>query len=328
MPVPRANPTHTISVSLLLVIVLGALAATAEEDGTEHQRITHWETVGKLADALESFARVGIGTCEARAATYHAGDVFRDRRRSGGEGPEMVVIPAGRFRMGCVSGLECFDREKPVHEVSIPHPFALSVYEVTFAQWDACAGAGVCDAYRPHDWGWSRRDRPVDTVSWKDAKSYVSWLSQETGESYRLPSEAEWEYAARAGSETKYSWGNEIGLNRANCSDCGSQWAASARRHSNSGRRAPVGSFAPNAFGLYDMHGNVWEWVEDCWNRGYSGAPSNGSAWLNGDCAVRIMRGGSWRWPSRIVRAANRSGGSADLRYSQVGFRVARTLTP
>ena len=133
----------------------------------------------------------------------------------------MVVIPAGRFRMGCVSGLDCFDDEKPVHEVSIPRPLALSVHEVTLAlsvhevtfaqQWDACAGSGACDGYRPHDRGWRRGNRPVISMSWEDAQSYVSWLSRETGESHRLPTEAEWEYAARAGSPTKYSWGTRSG---------------------------------------------------------------------------------------------------------------------
>ena len=123
-------------------------------------------------------------------------------------------------------------------------------------------------------------------VSWEDAQSYVTWLSRETGESYRLPSESEWEYAARAGTATKYSWGNEIGVNRANCDGCGSRW--------DNQRTAPVGSFAPNGFGLYDMHGNVWEWVEDCWNGSYAGAPSDGGAWRSGDCAKRVLRGGSW----------------------------------
>ena len=248
------------------------------------------------------------------------GDVFRDALGSGGEGPEMVVIPAGRFRMGCVSGLDCFDDEKPVHEVSIPQAFALSRHEVTFAQWDACAAAGACGGHRPDDRGWGRGNRPVIEVSWEDAQSYVSWLSRETGESYRLPSEAEWEYAARADSAAKYSWGNEIGSNRANCENyyCGDQWEYTA----------PVGSFAPNAFGLYDMHGNVWEWVEDCWNDSYSGAPSSGTAWRGGDCAKRVLRGGSWFIIPRSLRAAYRNWLSSGYRFNLIGFRVARTLTP
>ena len=146
-----------------------------------------------------------------------AGNVFRDALRSGGEGPEMVVIPAGRFRMGCLSNDDaCRDDEKPVREVVIAS-FALSKHEVTFAQWDACVSGGGCGGHRPEDVGWGRADRPVVNVSWEDAQSYVSWLSRQTGEEYRLPTEAEWEYAARAGTTTKYSWGNEIGKNRANC---------------------------------------------------------------------------------------------------------------
>ena len=217
-----------------------------------------------------------------------AGERFRDCP----DCPDMVVIPAGRFRMGCVSGLDCRDREKPVHEVTIPHAFALSTHEVTFAQWDACVEGGGCGGHRPEDEGWGRGDLPVINVSWEDAQSYVTWLSRETGESYRLPSESEWEYAARAGTATKYSWGNEIGVNRANCDGCGSRW--------DNQRTAPVGSFAPNGFGLYDMHGNVWEWVEDCWNGSYAGAPSDGGAWESGNCAERVLRGGSWLYRSEV----------------------------
>ena len=243
------------------------------------------------------------------------GNAFRDVLRAGGEGPEMVVVPAGRFRMGCVSGLDCFDDEKPVHEVTMPRAFALSVHEVTFEDYDRFTYPNKVD-----DESWGRGRRPVIYVSWNDAKEYVAWLSSQTGAEYRLPSEAEWEYAARAGTATKYSWGNEIGANRANCDNdgCGDRWEYTA----------PVGSFAPNAFGLYDMHGNVWEWVEDCWNGSYSGAPSDGSAWLRGDCAVRVVRGGSWDDLAWLLRAALPLRLSTGDRYGTLGFRVARTLTP
>ena len=252
---------------------------------------------------------------------WQSGDVIVDTLRSGGVGPEMVVIPAGRFRMGCLSNDDaCFSDEKPDHEVTIARAFALGVREVTFAQWDACVEGGGCGGHRPEDEGWGRGDRPVINVSWEDAQSYVTWLSRETGESYRLPSESEWEYAARAGTATKYSWGNEIGVNRANCDGCGSRW--------DNQRTAPVGSFAPNGFGLYDMHGNVWEWVEDCWNGSYAGAPSDGGAWRSGDCAKRVLRGGSWGGNPRDLRAAGRFRSSAGIRFISLGFRVARTLTP
>ena len=244
-----------------------------------------------------------------------AGNVFRDALRSGGEGPEMVVIPAGRFRMGCVSGLDCFDYEKPVHEVTIPRAFALSVHEVTFEDYDRFTYPN-----KVGDSGWGRGRRPVINVSWDDAKEYVAWLSGETGEQYRLPSESEWEYAARAGTTTKYSWGNEIGENRANCEGCGSRW--------DNSRTAPVGSFAPNVFGLHDMHGNVLEWVQDCLNASYAGAPVDGSAWLSRDCSGRVLRGGSWFDLPWLLRAAFRDGITSGARGVTLGFRVARTLTP
>ena len=145
-------------------------------------------------------------------------------------------------------------------------------------------------------------------------------LSQQTGQRYRLPSEAEWEYAARAGSETKYSWGNEIGRNRANCRDCGSRWDFE--------QTAPVGSFAPNRWGLHDMHGNVYEWVQDCWNDSYGGAPTDGSAWQQGNCSQRVLRGGSWGFDPRSLRSADRVRLSATSRNYLNGFRVARTITP
>ncbi len=162
--------------------------------------------------------------------------------------PEMVVVSAGSFRMGCVSGQTCQDNQKPVHRVTISAPFAVGKYEVTFAEWDGCVADGGCDGYRPDDMGWGRGNRPVTNVSWNDVQTYVLWLSEKTRKTYRLLSEAEWEYVARAGSETRYSWGNEFGRNRANCSTCEKRWET-----------APVGSFAGNAFGLHDVHGNVWE---------------------------------------------------------------------
>ena len=253
--------------------------------------------------------------------SWPAGATFTDALSSGGEGPEMVVIPAGRFRMGCVNDDgDCDDDEKPVHEVRIAEEFALGRYEVTFEDWDRCVSGGGCAGYRPDDQGWGRDNRPVVDVSWEDAQSYVGWLSGETGQRYRLLSEAEWEYVARAGSSSAYSWGNAIGTNRANCDGCGSRW--------DNAQTAPVGSFQVNAFGVYDMHGNVWEWVEDCWNDGYSRAPTDGSAWRSGDCDRRVLRGRSWGSLPRNLRSASRFRLTTGIRYNDLGFRVARTLTP
>ena len=246
--------------------------------------------------------------------------------------PEMVVIPAGRFRMGCVSGLDCDNDEKPVRTVRIDALFALSAHEVTFVEWDACVSTGGCGGYRPNDRGWGRGDRPVINISWDDARSYVTWLSRRAGETYRLPSESEWEYAARAGSETKYHFGNaESELCRyGNHADTSTdfEWRNALCSDGVGNMTAPVGSFRPNAFGLYDMHGNVREWVEDCWNGSYAGAPSDGDAWLSGECAQRVLRGGSWLLNPRNLRAAYRLRNTTGSRLNLNGFRVARTLTP
>ena len=162
------------------------------------------------------------------------------------------------------------------------------------------------------DEGWGRGRQPIMNVSWNDAREYVAWLSSQTGHTYRLLTEAEWEYAARAGSATQFSWGNEIGQERANCGGCSTQW--------DFVQTAPVGSFAANAFGLHEMHGNVWEWVEDCWNGSYSGAPANGDAWLSGDCSQRILRGGSYDDFPYDLRSAIRVGNAAGYPQQQPRF--------
>ena len=229
--------------------------------------------------------------------------------------PEMVVIPAGSFQMGCVSGKDCYNNEKPVREVKIDS-FALSKYEVTFEEYDAFTDATGRE--RADDRGWGRGRRPVINVSWYDAMAYAEWLSEQTRDRYRLPSEAEWEYAARARTTTQYSWGNEIGRNRANCDGCASVWGSE--------RTALVGSFKANGWGLHDMHGNVDEWVLDCRNDNYEGAPTDGSAWLSGDCSARMVRGGSWLFEPGNLRSANRFNMSPELRLSSFGFRVARSF--
>jgi formylglycine-generating enzyme required for sulfatase activity len=231
--------------------------------------------------------------------------------------PTMVVVPAGKFMMGSPNGEK--DRlpdEGPQHEVTIAKPFAVGKTEVTFAEWDACVAAGACAKVSDNTWG--RGERPVINVSWEDAKEYTAWLSRITGKEYRLLSEAEWEYAARGGARTEYSWGEQIGKGNANCNGCGGQW--------DNTQPAPVGSFKPNAFGLYDMHGNVWEWVEDTWHDSYEGAPVDGSAWLEGgDASIRVLRGGSWF--DVDLRAAVR-GWDFNNRNNNIGFRLARTLNP
>jgi formylglycine-generating enzyme required for sulfatase activity len=231
--------------------------------------------------------------------------------------PEMVVLPSGEFMMGSPPPAKS---EGPQRKVSIARPFAVGKYEVTFAEWDACVDDRGCK-HRPGDEGWGRGHRPVINVSWPDAKEYVGWLSRKTGETYRLLTEAEWEYAARAGTTTQYAFGDTIDKSQAHF--------GVGRRLGGVGYTVEVGSFRPNKFGLYDMHGNVWELVEDNWHRRYEGSPpTDGSAWDDGDAATRPLRGGAWTSPERHLRSAHRHTvpACAVCRWSSIGFRVARTL--
>ena len=239
---------------------------------------------------------------------------------------EMVDIPGGTFRMGDLSG-EGDDDELPVHTVKVP-AFRMGKYEVTFAQWDACVAGGGCGGYRPDDEGWGRDNRPVINVSWDDAQSFINWLNDKTGGKFRLPTEAEWEYAASAGSTTKYHFGNsESQLCRyANHADDSTDYSNRNKACSDGvGRRtATVGRYLPNNYGLHDMHGNVWEWVHDCWNDNYMGAPSDGIAWVSGDCSQRVARGGAWLNLPGGLRASKRTGDIKSGRFSGQGFRLAQ----
>ncbi len=277
-------------------------------------------------EEFEGTVRIEAGQRTTRAIALRravperaVGEVFRDSLKSGGEGPEMVVLPTGRFRMGDLSG-EGSNDEKPVRRVTLSRPIAMGKYEVTFTEYDRFARATGRD--RPDDEGWGRGNRPVIDVSQEDAQAYARWLSEQTGRDYRLPSEAEWKYAARAGTTTKYSWGDEIGRNQANCNGCGSEWDYK--------KTAPVGSFAANAFGLYDMHGNVWEWVKDCWHDNYEGAPSDGRAWTTGcdGYSRAVLCGGSWDNNPLVLRSANRYKDGPSARIDNYGFRLVQDITP
>jgi formylglycine-generating enzyme required for sulfatase activity len=232
--------------------------------------------------------------------------------------PEMIVVPAGSFMMGAPeTEKDRHEDEGPQHGVTIAKPFAVSKFELTFAEWDTCVARGDCV---PHlsDSGWGRGRQPAINVSWYDAQSYVAWLSRITGKEYRLLSEAEYEYAARAGTQTVYPWGDDIGNGNAYCTGCDTQWEGP--------RTAPVGSFAANGFGLYDMVGNVWEWTQDCYHNSYNGAPVDGTAWTFDNCLLRVVRGGSWVLGPRGLHAAQRDGDPIDERNIGLGFRVGRTL--
>jgi formylglycine-generating enzyme required for sulfatase activity len=246
------------------------------------------------------------------------------------ECPEMVVVPPGSFMMGSPASEESRGKwEGPQHRVTISSAFAVGKFEVTFAEWDACVAAGGCDGYRPRDEGWGRDRRPVIYVTWKAAKAYVTWLSRHTGKQYRLLNESEWEYAARAGTTTPFSTGPTITTDQANFNGNFAYEGSSKGVYWE--KTLPVGSFSSNAFGLYDMHGNVSEWVEDCWHNTYAEAPGDGAAWTSGgDCSsqrpMRVNRGGSWYYSPGSLRSAFRGREDTGYRSRIFGFRVARTL--
>ncbi|QKK03982.1 MAG: formylglycine-generating enzyme family protein [Pseudomonadota bacterium] len=247
------------------------------------------------------------------------GDVFSDCT----DCPTMVIIPAGSFTQGSPPDEpQSYSDERPQHTVNVP-AFAMGQHEVTFDEWDACVADGGC-THTPDDQGWGRGDRPVIAVNWNDAQQYVTWLSNKTGHTYRLPSESEWEYATRAGTTGRFNTGDCITTDQANF--YGPDPAQGCPSGEYRGQTLPVGSFAPNAFGLYDTHGNVWEWVQDCWNGSYEGAPTDGSAWMSGDCSRAVLRGGSWSYDGRDVRSANRHWSPRGFRYGSLGFRVARSV--
>jgi formylglycine-generating enzyme required for sulfatase activity len=299
-PANVREPSNTgIVASLCGLLTLtgsGCIRATAAQ-----------EVVGQLAPTV-------LTSSEEKAKAATPGALFKECTRGC---PVMVVIPPGKFVMGSSEReLEHRASEDPQHEVEIAKSFAVSKFEVTFEQWDACVAASAC--VRAAD-AWGRGDMPVVNVSWSDVQQYVGWLSRLTGKEYRLLTEAEWEYAARAGAMTRYFWGDDPRGDNANCDGCGSRWDRQ--------QTAPVGSLKPNAFGLYDMLGNVWEWVEDSWHENYNGAPTDNSAWLRGgDPNYRVIRGGSWRNESELVRTAIRRSRNINVRFDTLGFRIARTM--
>jgi formylglycine-generating enzyme required for sulfatase activity len=238
--------------------------------------------------------------------------------------PEMVVVPAGAFIMGSPSS-EKLRGDEPRRQVTIAAPFAVSRYEITFAEWDACVADGGCDGYWPDDQRWGRGRQPVTDVNWDNAKAYAAWLSRKTGKPYRLLSEAEWEYAARAGSSDAFAFGPAITSRQANF-DASSKTPLNPAG-ANRKRALPVGRFAANGFGLYDMHGNLWEWVEDCWDDVYGPAtPSDGRPALTGDCNGHVLRGGSWEDYAGDVRAAARVASAVYDHSSSDGIRIARDI--
>jgi len=237
------------------------------------------------------------------------GTVFRDCP----DCPEMVVIPAGEFEMGNAQSER--PEEKPVVKVRIAKPFALSKTEVSFDDWEICVQANRCPSPDDHKWG--RGAQPVIKISWQEAVNYAIFLSEKTGKRYRLPSEAEWEYAARGGTKTPFWWGSEPGTRMANCRNCGTEF-----HH----RASPVATFAANPFGLHDMNGNLAEWTLDCWVENHQGAKTDGSPRDAAGCDKRTIRSGSWYYIAKIMSSAYRTSFLAAHSSYQIGIRLLREL--
>ena len=250
--------------------------------------------------------------------TLKPGTIFKDCDTC----PEMVTVPKGLY----VMGLGGKNRHGPPRRIVINKTFAIGRYEVKFSEWFACLADKGC-SYRPDDHNWGAMGRPVINITWPQAKNFTRWLSLKTGQRYRLPSEAEWEYVARAGTTTQFWWGDQPGHNMANCRDCESRTCCTAKKHSCCSKKTkPVGSFPVNQFGLYDTAGNVFEWTEDCWNPNHKGRPKISSARKGGDCTNRVIRGGSFYYFSKVARSYYRAKNPPGVKSYWLGFRVLREL--
>ncbi|MEH6578247.1 MAG: bifunctional serine/threonine-protein kinase/formylglycine-generating enzyme family protein [Amphritea sp.] len=280
----------------------------AHESETAQQQQVLEDQIVQLDQLREKLLKVTYD--DSDALTF-----FTDQLDEGFKGPKMIIMPRGIFSMGDQQ-LIGDDNERPVHEVSIRHRFAISRNEVTFNDYDYYAT--MMGRPLPKDNGWGRGNRPVINISWKEAKAYVQWLSLLTGQPYRLPTEAEWEYAARAGTDSNFWWGNEIESERAVCGECNTHW--------DGVKTAPVASYPANSWGIHDMNGNVDEWVEDCYQESYFGATTDGSAMLDGSCEFRVMRGGSWFDISRVIRSSSRYRHPPQAKKNSWGFRIALDL--
>lgn len=319
---------HTEDLKNEIEKLAGALKAKQTELHAAQTRIGELEASRQSAVEANSALQEEVAHFKGLSAKrptakrrYAPGEVFRD----GEDFPEMVVVPAGHFLMGSPSDeLGYDDSQGPQHRVTIPKPFAVGRFAVTFDEWDACVAQGGGAGYRPVDNGWGRSKQPVINVSWEDAQAYLEWLRGKSGEDYRLLSEAEWEYAARAGTVTPFHSGQTITTDQANYN--GNYSYGSGRKGEYRKQTVSVKTFEPNEFGLYQVHGNVWEWVEDRWHDSYKGAPDNGDAWVGGNNFARVLRGGSWDGHPRNLRSAYRFRLDAVDRYYGIGFRVARTL--
>jgi formylglycine-generating enzyme required for sulfatase activity len=303
----RARQAQALIYVLLIGIIAGLVGWINQSYVMEQ-----WNWLWTMRPYMLAQVRPYVLTAE-KESTLVAGDTFRECAK---DCPEMIVVPAGEFTMGSPPKEKDLNNESPQHKVRIAKPFAVSKFDVTFADWDTCVSVRGCPQVKET---FGRGMNPVINVSWDDSQQYVAWLSRMTGQPYRLLTEAEWEYAARAGTTTAYYWGDAIGVGNANCKGCSRVW---------DGRTSEVGTFNPNAFGLYDMAGNANQWVEDCYHDNYDDAPTDGSARTAGNCVRRVVRGGSWYDNPPDLRSAYRFWDTTTVRIDNLGFRVGRTLLP
>ena len=315
-----SDPLWVARAKQRLEVVQALIAERAEQERRRQEE----------KDRKAGIIRVQVGTGgssdEARRIVPGSGEGFKDFP----EGPEMVVVPPGEFMMGSPDGeVRRASDEGPRHRVIIPQPFLIGRYAVTFAEWDAFVAAGG-GSHKPEDRDWGRGDCPVFNVSWDDTRAYLAWLKRMTDKDYRLPSEAEWEYAARAGTPTPFWWGSLLNPEQANYN--GNHTYGGGPKGARREKTVPVKSFEPNPWGLYQVHGNVWEWVEDGWHDSYTDKPegikANGGVWTASEGEPRVVRGGSWDNHPAGLRSAFRAWFMPGSRDDVLGFRVARTLAP
>lgn len=328
MPFPRDPCARLLAVLAVAALLTGGVSAPANAQAPTAAELKRWEKIknSKKASDYEAFLKDFPDGGLAKLARERAAHYGKGAGGNGGSGngtpppaggkefrdcdvcPVMVTLPGGSFSMGSARGGR---DEKPARSVTVPG-FAIGKYEVTVGEWAACKADGGCRFGPPK--GDPRA--PVRNISWLDAMQYVEWLAKKTGKPYRLPSEAEWEYAARAGTSSRYWWGDDTGSGKANCADCGGSWSRAAP--------ARVDAYPANAFGLHGTAGGVWEWVADCFHPSYEGAPKDGSVWDRRDCRKRVLRGGSWRDKATYLRSSARNSYDFAVAYSRNGLRVAR----
>ena len=318
-PAPVANTTPATPAAKPVPPPAAKPAAPVAEQ-SDSQRSAHRATKSERVPAKvasrsgKAAAKQAAGRHQEAEAAVPAEPVSRREFKDCPACPRVVVLPRGGFTMG---GSSIDQTELPAHLVTVDKPFAIGKYEVTVREWNACVEDGGCA--RGAQFAGPNLRAPIRDVSWNDAQEYLTWLGKFTGAKYRLPSEAEWEFAERGGTSTRYWWGDQMAPGKANCKDCGPPWQID--------NPVEAGSFAPNPYGLYDMNGSVWEWVQDCWHNSFSQAPGDAAPWDDQPgCDTRVVRGGSWRDSAPFMVASTRASAEPALRQSQNGFRVAREV--